>query len=227
MHNTLFANGTQISSWGGVQHGVSGYPRIGVNRIFNNVVQQSLGAFPVHVGCTAALLDANIYHARAPVRVFWKRVDSKRTYELSPGQGLAEYQRDSGQDVHSRVAEVAFLDARAGDFRLASGSVAVDAGQPLTRTTKTGTGSVIPVEDVSCFSAGLKTRARKVLEAGDEIMVADSRARIIALDRSANTLELDRPLRWQQGDSVSYAYAGGAPDVGAFESGFADTLDKP
>jgi hypothetical protein len=227
VHNTLFANGTQISSWGGVQHGVSGYPRIGVNRIFNNVVQQSLGAFPVHVGCTAALLDANIYHAKAPLQVFWNQTDGKRTYRLSPGQGLAEYQRDTGQDVHSRVAEVALLDARAGAFRLAPGSAAVDAGQPLTRTTKTGTGSIIPVEDVSCFSAGLKTRAGKVLKAGDEIMVADSRARIIALDRVANTLELDRPLRWQQGDSVSYAYAGAAPDVGAFESGFAETLDKP
>jgi len=227
VHNTLFANGTQISSWGGVQHGVSGYPRIGVNRIFNNVVQQSLGAFPVHVGCAGALLDANIYHAKAPLQVFWNQTDGKRTYRLSPGQRLAEYQRDTGQDVHSRVAEVTFLDAGAGDFRLAPGSAAVDAGQPLTRATKTGTGSVIPVEDVSCFSAGLKTRAGKVLKAGDEIMVADSRARIIALDRVANTLELDRPLRWQQGDSVSYAYAGAAPDVGAFESGFAETLDKP
>ena len=103
----------------------------------------------------------------------------------------------------------------------------MDAGQPLTRATKTGTGSEIPVEDVSCFSAGLKTRAGKVLMEGDDIMVADSRVRIIALDRNANTLTLDRPLRWQRGDSVGYAYAGSAPDVGAFESGLAETLDKP
>jgi hypothetical protein len=227
VHNTLFANGTESSAWGGIQHGFPGYPRIGVNRIFNNLVQQSLGASAIHVKSIPALLDANIYHAKVPLQVLWNHAAGKRTYRLSSSQGLAEFQRDTGQDIHARVAEVAFVDVGAGDFRLAPGSVAVDAGQPLTRTTTTGTGSVISVEDVSCFSAGLKTRAGKVLMEGDDIMVADTRARIIALDRNANTLTLDRPLRWQRGDSVSCAYAGSAPDVGAFESGLAETLDKP
>jgi len=43
-HNRLFANGTEIGSWGGTQHGVSGYPRTGLNRTCNNIVQDSLGA---------------------------------------------------------------------------------------------------------------------------------------------------------------------------------------
>jgi len=83
----------------------------------------------------------------------------------------------------------------------------------------------VPVADVSCFSAGLKTRAGEVLMPGDEITIAGSRARITALDRRANTVTLDRPLRWQTGDPVSYAYTRKGPDVGAFESGFAKLAD--
>jgi hypothetical protein len=198
---------------------------VGRNRILNNLVQDSLGACPVYVGSPSAVLDGNIYHAKGPVQAFWKKADGEKTYNLSQGEGLAAYRRDTEQDVHSRVAEVAFLNSERDDFRLAAGSAAVDAGQPLTRTTNAGTGSVVPVEDVSCFSAGLKTRAGEVLMQGDEITIADSRARITALDRSANTLTLDRPLRWQKGDPVSYPFAGKGPDGGAFESGFAKLAD--
>jgi len=66
-----------------------------------------------------------------------------------------------------------------------------------------------------------REQAGKVIMPGDEITVVNSRTRINALDRRAKTLTLDRPLRWQQGDFVSYAYAGKAPAVGAFESGLA------
>jgi len=198
---------------------------IGLNRILNNLVQNSLGAYAIYVGCAPAVLDGNICHAKGPVQAFWKQTDGKKTYTLSTSQGLANYQRDTGQEVHSRIAEAAFADAQAGDFRLAPGCVAVDAGQPLTRTTATGAGSMIPVEDVSCFSAGLRTEKGKVLIPGDEIMFAGSSAQIIALDRGASTLTLDRSLQWRKGDPVSYVYRGGGPDVGAFETGVSEGSD--
>jgi hypothetical protein len=78
------------------------------------------------------------------------------------------------------------------------------------------------VEEVCCFSAGFQTREGKVLVPGDEIRIAGSPARIVALDRSASLLTLDRPLRWQQGDPVSYVFQGAGPDVGAFETGAAE-----
>ncbi len=218
VHNTLLANGTEVSTWGGIQHGLPGYPRIGVNRIFNSLVLDTLGAHAIQVGCAPALLDGNIYHGNGPVQAFWKQAEGKRTYPLSQTQGLADYQRDTGQEAHSRVVEVAFVNAPPRDFHLAARSAAMDAGQPLTRTTRAGSGAIIPVEDVSCFTAGLKTRAGKVLMPGDEIVVGKLRARISGLDRRANTLALDRPLRWQPGDPVSYAYAANGPDVGAFET---------
>jgi len=44
VHNTLYANGTEIGSWVSIQHGVSGYPGTGLNRICNNVLQDTRGA---------------------------------------------------------------------------------------------------------------------------------------------------------------------------------------
>lgn len=217
VHNTLSGNGTEVSGWGGLQHGIPGYPRVGRNRLLNNLVQNNRGAYAVYVGSPLAVLDGNIYHAAGPVRVFWKAADREVVYTLSEAQGLADYRRDTGQDLHSQVAEVAWADPAAGDFRPAPGSAAVDRGQPLTRTTAAGTGTEVPVEDVSCFSAGLRTRAGEVLIPGDEIRIAGEQARIKDVDQAACRLILDRPLRWNQGDPVSYAFQGTAPDVGAWE----------
>ena len=100
----------------------------------------------------------------------------------------------------------------------APGSPAIDRGQPLTRTTAAGTGRTVPVEDVSCLSAGLSTSAGEVLIPGDEVIIAGARARVVALDRGAPGVVLDRNLRWGLGDPVTYPYRGAGPDVGAFES---------
>lgn len=77
------------------------------------------------------------------------------------------------------------------------------------------------------LAAIVKTRPGVVIMPGDETMVGDSKAMITALDRGAQTLTLDRPLRWQKGDPVSYAYTGKGPDAGAFELGFAAPPDQP
>jgi len=115
------------------------------------------------------------------------------------------------------VAEVIFVDAGVGDFRLAEGSVAVDRGVPLTRTTATGSGAEVPVEDVNCFSAGFKSSTGEVLIPGDDIMIAGSRAKVLAIDRETSTLTIDRRLDWAKDAPVNYPYEGSAPDVGAME----------
>ncbi|MBC8870991.1 MAG: right-handed parallel beta-helix repeat-containing protein [Planctomycetes bacterium] len=217
VHNTLYGNGTPTSAWGGIQHGLSGYPRIGCNRVLNNLVQNTLGAHPVYVGCAPAVLDGNIYHSTGPFQVLWHEKGRKASYNISDAQGLAEYRQATGQDVRSLVAPVDGVRLQQGDFRLTPGSVAMDRAQPLTWTTVAGTGTKVPVEDVSCFSAGLKTRSEKVLVPGDEIMIADVRARILALDRRASQLIVDRNLQWREATPVTYTYRGEGPDVGALE----------
>jgi len=237
VHNTCYGNGTETSTWGGIQHGIAGYPMVGQNRIVNNLVQNSLGAHAIYAWSPRGrlrppgILDGNIYHAAGGVRALWRAEAEPATYVISDPQGLADYRAASGQEAHSLVREVAFVKADAADFRLAEGSIAVDGGQPLTRTTAGGTGAEVPVADVSCFSAGLKTRDGTVLKPGDEIMIAGSRARIVDVDRNACVLTIDGALTWRENDPVSYVYAGAGPDVGAFETGLpvtqSDTLSGP
>ena len=218
VHNTLYGNGTPVSAWGGIQHGLPGYPRVGCNRVLNNLVQNALGAYVLYAGCTPVVLDGNLYHATAPVRALWKQGDRDTSYTLSEPQGLADYQRDTGQELHSGVTEVTFVDPAGPDFRLAPGAPATDRAQPLTRTTAGGTGTRVLVENVDCFSAGLRTRNGDVVIPGDEIMIGGSRARIRALDHNASALILEYASHWDAGAAVTYPYAGSGPDVGAFET---------
>ncbi|MFC1718667.1 right-handed parallel beta-helix repeat-containing protein [Candidatus Poribacteria bacterium] len=217
VHNTLYDNGTEISSWGGIQHGISGYPSVSGNRFLNNLVQNTLGAHLVYMGTTPVVLNGNLYSGTGTAKVLWRQAGKQTIYNISNPEKLAKYQSDTGQDQHSLVADGSFIDANSKDFRLAEGSMAIDNGQPLTRTTSSGEGTDVQVEDVSCFSAGFKTSKGEVLIPGDEIMIAGSRARILAVNRKASVLTIDRGVNWEKGDAVTYLYEGSGPDVGAIE----------
>jgi len=219
VHNTLYDNGADSSRWGGLQHGLSGYPKIGRNHFINNLVQSHHGALVMDLWYPPGIVDGNIYYGTRPLGVRWRNdpSDKVKTLSISSAQGLMEYRRASGLDAHSIVAPVEFVDVGKRDFRPAPGSIAIDRGQPLTQTRSAGSGSVVPVEDVRCFSAGLQTSTGRVLIPGDEIMIAGHKARITAIDRTKSLLTLDRTLRWKKGAPVSYPFKGGDPDVGAFE----------
>jgi len=219
VHNTLVGNGTDSSRWGGLQHGLSGYPKIGRNHLINNIVQNHHGALVMDVWDVPGMVDGNIYWGGGALRARWRDPASKecRTFVLSKADGLAAYQNACGLDAHSKVVRVAFVNVTAGDFRPARDSVAVDTGQPLTRTIAAGQGVELPMADVSCFSAGFRTSTGELLIPGDEIMVAGNRARIVAITRDKAMLRLDRIVSWKAGDPVNYVYKGRGPDVGAFE----------
>ncbi|MBN1672466.1 MAG: right-handed parallel beta-helix repeat-containing protein [Kiritimatiellae bacterium] len=219
VHNMLVGNGTDSSRWGGLQHGLSGYPKIGRNHFINNIVHDHRGALVLDAWHTPGVVDGNIYHGARPLRARCggNGGGQPATYLISEPGGLAAYRAASGLDLHSRVGAVAFVDAKGGNFRPAPGSVAIDAGQPLTRTTAAGSGPDVPVEDVSCFSAGFRTGKGEPVIPGDEIVVAGAAARIVAIDREQAVLKIDRNLTWRQGDPVAYVYVGAGPDAGAFE----------
>ncbi|HJN17348.1 MAG TPA: right-handed parallel beta-helix repeat-containing protein, partial [Armatimonadota bacterium] len=70
VHNTMWGNGTQESVWGGIQHGINGYPRVGSNAIINNLVQNCLGAAPIFISALPGALDGNLYAAAGPFTAF-------------------------------------------------------------------------------------------------------------------------------------------------------------
>ena len=92
-----------------------------------------------------------------------------------------------------------------------------DAGRFLTTVEGAGLGTLLPVEDAAFFYDGFGIAG----EVGDLIAVgtSDQRARVLEVDHDANTLLLDREVRWTDGDPVSLPWSGDAPDIGLYEHG--------
>ncbi len=103
------------------------------------------------------------------------------------------------------------------DFTPAAGSPAIDAGEALTVTRAAGKDTVhLPVEDARYFFDGFRIPGEK----GDLIMIGPNKveARIVHIAERQNTLILDRRVSFAKGDAVNLAYAGKAPDLGAYET---------
>lgn len=110
-----------------------------------------------------------------------------------------------------------FVDAESCDYRLNPTSTLLDAAVALTHTTRAGEGRVLPVEDTLYFYDGFAMEG----EQGDLIAVGEAGrvARIVQIDREAGALILDRSIAWDSNEPVSVAWAGAAPDMGAYEHG--------
>lgn len=109
-----------------------------------------------------------------------------------------------------------FVSISGGDLRLRPDSGLVDRGAFLTRTLSGGEGRRLPVDDVAFFFDGAGVPGVE----GDEIRLegAAETARVIEVDFASGALLLDRELTWRKGEGVSLIYAGGAPDMGAYEA---------
>jgi hypothetical protein len=148
-------------------------------------------------------MDYNLFHTVG--EKWWLWADTTYT-------ALAEFQLGSGQDQNSIEADPLFVDTNSGNFHLNENSPAKDAGGPLTVTSGSGSGTHIPVSDVRYFSDGLG------LQAGDRIRVGDNLSvRIVAVDYVNSLLTVDTSIFWENAAPVNYHYAGGGPDIGAFE----------
>lgn len=99
-------------------------------------------------------------------------------------------------------------------WKLLAGSPCIDAGRFLTKTVGAGSGTTIRVEDAGYFTDGFGVAE------GDLIRVGDNEAvRIVKIEHTENTITVQKPITWDDGDGVSLPYSGRAPDVGAYEYG--------
>ena len=102
------------------------------------------------------------------------------------------------------------------DFRLRSDSPCIDKGVFLTKITSTsGSGTTFTVDDAGFFYDGWGIPG----EVGDAIQLASQTgtARIASINYRENSITVDRKLSWTQGQGLSLAYSGSAPDLGAWE----------
>jgi parallel beta-helix repeat protein len=133
-----------------------------------------------------------------------------------PGQNLAWWHQNQPALFKSNLEVLpGFVNEDARDFRLTAESPLVDAGAFLTTTASAGSGTVMPVADVTYFFDGYGIAG----EVGDYVQLAGqaARARIVSINESNRTLQLDRALSWTAGQGVALAFNGSAPDVGAIE----------
>jgi hypothetical protein len=99
------------------------------------------------------------------------------------------------------------------DFHLQAGSPAVDKGVFLTTTTGAGSGTSLLVADAAYFIDGYGITDGDLIQLEGQTQTA----RVVSVDCVANRLTLDAPLTWVAGKGVALAYAGTAPDIGAYE----------
>ena len=118
--------------------------------------------------------------------------------------------------INNSEMNPSFMNENARDFRLQPGSPMINAGAFLTRTAGAGSGTSMQVADAKYFYDGYGIEG----EQGDLMQLqGGGTARVTAINYANNTLTLDRSLNWNNGQGVSLAYSGSAPDIGAYESG--------
>jgi hypothetical protein len=199
VHNTLWKNGPPTSR-GNLAYCIK--PPVTNAVIKNNIFSESASEYDAWLNCAVASDFNNIYNSRV-INVRWS------------GEALSwpSYVNTSGQDSHTITNNPLFVDPAKGDFSLPEQSPDIDSGSPLTQTTAAGSGTTVPLGDARYFTDGFG------LVAGDTVRIGAATAIVKKVDYAANTITVDRQIRWNLGDSVSYVYAGKGPDRGAKELG--------
>jgi hypothetical protein len=100
------------------------------------------------------------------------------------------------------------------DLKLQNNSPCINKGTFLTTiTSNTGNGTTIIVADANYFTDGWG-----IIE-GDTIQLEGqaTTAKILNINYQAKTIILDKTVFWVQGQGISLAYSGSAPEIGAYE----------
>lgn len=159
---------------------------------------------------TGVAIKNNVFHDNQLYAIYYYYVEQQQQTVA----GNWEEQGDPGFISISGSPDP--FDFQAYDFHLRSDSPCVDNGSFLTRTADAGQNSTtLSVENAGYFSDG------KGVAEPDMIQLEGQSAAvtITAIDYSANTITVDRPLSWPAGAGVSLPYLGPAPDQGVFEYG--------
>jgi hypothetical protein len=105
-----------------------------------------------------------------------------------------------------------FASPGGDDYRLSHQSPAIDGGADLTTTTAAGAGTEVPVGDTGYFFAGTGP------DEGEQIAIGSGpQVRVLGVDDRNKRVLIDREISWKAGEPVRYAFAGRAPDIGAYE----------
>lgn len=198
-HNTFYKNGAD-----GMERGAANFSfsrQTCADIVFkNNIVSQTAGVVDVSLdACPGFVSDFNDFYNARPLAFQWDQAWMDWT----------AYRETSRQDAHSLTANPLFVNPSVFDFTLQLTSPLIGKGTALARTVGAGTGRSVVVTDAGYFSDGFGVGA------GDLVRVGASEARIVSVDYAANVIVVDRDLRWDNDDAVSFPFSGAAPNIGA------------
>jgi hypothetical protein len=188
------------------QHGLGiygGQPGVGSSshsRIYNNTFYNNGGvAVKLNKNGTDSIdivLKNNISYKNIGGFTWYENVDPANQHEINNFNG----------DPH-------FIDEGGRDFRLAADSPCRNAGAFLTTAIGTGSGTSIPVVDASYFIDGFG------IVAGDIIQLQGNPdpLTIVGIDYAANTITVNRPTSWTNGQGIALGRIDAAPNIGAYE----------
>lgn len=134
-------------------------------------------------------------------------------YNGTGDYSFSEWQTITGMDSHSLAENPNFINAPNHDFQLQANSPCIDAGDFLTRTIGSGSGTVIPIEDARYFCDGYDG-----LFTGDFVRVGLNRTvKIVNVDYPNNKIIVTPNISWNDDEGVSLSFTGSKPDIGACE----------
>lgn len=191
--------------------------------IKNNIIaQHNFAEIGFNLPLSNADISYNQYWNTNQVRF---KPDQSQTAPLSNLISLPQWQTQTGEH-HSFIQAPQFVqvpttfrptgDHTQFDFHLANttNNPARDAGTPVTRTRSAGSGTTVPVQDVTYFYHGHNVLPGDLIQFGTN---STKIARVTNINYTTNTITIDRNLNWTANESVSLPFNGSAPDLGAFE----------
>ncbi len=161
------------------------------------------------------VFDNNNIFSNTVDEIYTIAYGSRTSNSNEAGQSLSWWQSNRPNFVkNSLQIDPLFIDVSQFDFHLQANSPMIDAGGFLTQATNSGTNStVLQVDDAKWFSNG-----NDIVEA-DRVQFENQTesALIVSINYNSNEITLNTALSWNSGQKISLAYAGIAPDIGAYE----------
>jgi len=139
------------------------------------------------------------------------KIEGSVTFELDYNNWYGAPYAPSHTGSHSRAVNPQYVYAATNNYHLSVGSPCIDAGGPVTYTTRASMGTNIPVADAFYFTDGMG------MTAGDIIRVGGMTAQVIEIP-NGTTIVTDASLTWNAGQGVYFDYNEGAPDLGKYET---------
>jgi hypothetical protein len=98
------------------------------------------------------------------------------------------------------------------NFSLNSTSPCIDAGDWLTYTNGTGTGTIVTLDNARYFYDGYDLTDGDIIQVG-----TDKNLKIMEVNYNTKQITVNRSFTWADNDHVSFTYSNSAPDIGALE----------